>query len=134
MKKLLAQILILAIAIPAWTAGCYKRVEIPRERLTDNANFGEKGGPYYVQPKTAWEAGAPLKTLSVQNGTLIGELKDHNKPGQTKYQLDDVKRVQKKEFSPGITALAVLGGILGAFAAIGMTFAIGMSTSNCCGS
>jgi hypothetical protein len=42
MKRLLAQILILAISIPTWTAGCYKRVEIPRDQLMSNKTFSPK--------------------------------------------------------------------------------------------
>jgi hypothetical protein len=134
MKKLLVQILAISIAIPSWTAGCYKRVEIPREQLTNNATFKQEDGPYYVE-RTNRNGQSPVSfsTMRVQNSTLVGELTDRHNSGPMSYQLSDVKRVDRKEFSPGGTVLGLLGVGAGLIAILGIVFVVGMSNSNCCG-
>jgi hypothetical protein len=103
---------VLTIAIPSWTAGCYKRVEIPREQLTNNATFPAKEGPYFVEPKALGQSTEPLKLFRIENGTLLGDLKNPDHKGQTTYVLNDVRRVDKKEFSGSTTAVAaVFGGV-----------------------
>jgi hypothetical protein len=113
MKKPLAQVLVLALAIPAWTGGCYKRVEIPSERLRTMSMFPDKEGPYFVQTKTRTKSPA-LKNLQVTDGRLRGEFKDPFQKGQTTYQLTDVARVERTTFSASRTTLAIIASFIAA--------------------
>jgi hypothetical protein len=138
MKKLIAQILALAIAVPAWTTGCYKRVQIPKAELTNNAKFSSpEGKQTFVVTKNDPKGSSEFSSLRVENNRLIGNLKGVKGIDETTIPIDHVRQVERKEFSAGRTTLAVLGigvGVVAlAFTALILAIAIDCSGKNSCG-
>ena len=106
-RTFLIYLLTVALATPAGTMGCYKNLEIPKEQLTDRTYLAPKERvSYVVEPKNG-EAPLELKSVTVDNQTLIGQMGKN----QVTIPLANVKSVEKQEFSLGRTLLGVAGFI-----------------------
>ncbi|MFH1017280.1 MAG: hypothetical protein V1798_03750 [Pseudomonadota bacterium] len=117
MKKMLIYLLVTAITC----SGCYKRIEIPKEQLTNRASFqsevktsdsSSKTVTYVVSEKSKYNS-TELKSFRVENNKLIGEAKGVSGVDVRTIPLDNVQRVESKEFSAGRTAIVVLGSLVG---------------------
>lgn len=115
MKKLIAQLLVLALAIPAWTTGCYKRVEIPKDQLVDQTSFAPLSGWIYVAKSRTEDGVHKLNSFKIENGRLIGEEGTIKGVREATIPLQDLQSIESRYFSAGKTTLAVLGcaGIIG---------------------
>ena len=138
MKRTLIYLLVTAISC----SGCYKRVEIPKEQLTNRASFqsevktsdaSSKRVTYVVSEKDKNNS-IELNSFRVENKKLVGEVKGVRGVNVQTIPLDNVQRVESKEFSAGKTVIAVLGSLVGVAL---LSFGVAAATlygHGCCGS
>jgi hypothetical protein len=106
-------VICLLIVAQVLTTGCYHRVEIPKEELTNHATFSSpEGKQTFLVTKKDGYVSRDFSSLRIENRQVIGQLKDV-KGVENAIPVSDIERVEKREFSAGLTTLGVLGGLAG---------------------
>src|SRR5262249_12119566 len=110
MKRAFTYLLIVALVT---TTGCYKRVEIPKDELVNNASFFPQNKETFLITRNGAERkSTELTSFKVEKNQIVGQPKYAKASEETVIPLNDVQKVEKKKFSGGKTALAIGGTIV----------------------